>query len=61
KGRRRTIRKTTPLALTMPSEFKAQNGASFKQSTRIAVQGCAKGKAGKGKKAKKGKGGKHKK
>jgi hypothetical protein len=42
KGRRRSIKKTTPLALTMPTEFIAQNGAPFRQRTKIAVSGCAK-------------------
>jgi hypothetical protein len=31
--------------LRMPSEFVAQNGAVFKQATKIAVTGCAAGKA----------------
>jgi hypothetical protein len=53
-GKRRTIKRATPVALTMPTEFKAQNGAVFKQSTKIAVSGCAKVKV-KGKKGKKGK------
>lgn len=57
KGKRKTIKTTTPVSLIMPTEFKAQNGASFKQSTKIAVSGCPKLKAVKAKKAKKGKGG----
>jgi hypothetical protein len=28
----------------MPTEFTAQNGAVFRQSTKIAVSGCGKGK-----------------
>jgi hypothetical protein len=58
KGKRKTVKKTTPVDLRMPTEFRAQNGAVFKQSTKIAVSGCPKVKAAKAHKAKKGKGGK---
>jgi hypothetical protein len=61
KGKRRTIKTTTPVDLRMPTEFKAQNGAVFKQATKIAVSGCAKVKAKKAKKGRKGKKGKKKK
>ena len=37
--------------LAMPTSFNAENGLSFKQSTPIAVTGCAKNKAHKAKKA----------
>ncbi len=41
----------TGKALTMPTEFLAQNGAAIHQSTKIAVTGCAKHKAKAKKKA----------
>ncbi len=36
-----TTRKTAPVALTMPTEMVAQNGAVLKQDTKIEVTGCA--------------------
>lgn len=42
KGKRRTIKTTKPVDLRMPTEFIAQNGAVFKQSTKIGVSGCPK-------------------
>ncbi len=41
-----TTRKQTP-ALTMPTEFVAQNGAVIRQNTPIAVTGCTKARAAK--------------
>jgi hypothetical protein len=40
----------------MPTTITGQNGAQIKQSTKIAVAGCAKGKAKKKSKPKKHKG-----
>lgn len=53
---RRTARRTVVQPLLMPTSFTAQNGAVFKQTTKIAVTGCPKkvGKHGKGKAKKKG-------
>jgi NHL repeat len=46
KGRKkkvtRKVRQTVPAALTMPTEFVAQNGATIHETTKIAVTGCAK-------------------
>jgi hypothetical protein len=52
KHRRRTIHRSVPVNLTMPTIFTAQNGAQLKQSTKIAVTGCPQVKV-KAKKAKK--------
>jgi hypothetical protein len=53
---RRTVKRTVVQPLLMPTSFTAQNGAVFKQTTKIAVTGCPKkvGKHGKGKAKKKG-------
>jgi hypothetical protein len=42
KGKRRTIHRSAPVNLTMPTIFTAQNGAQLKQATKIAVVGCPK-------------------
>jgi hypothetical protein len=46
KGHTRTVtrklHKQVPIGLVMPTTFTAQNGATFKQSTQIAVEGCPK-------------------
>jgi hypothetical protein len=47
----RTVKQTIPQPLSMPTGFVAQNGAQFSQTTKIAVTGCPKKKAKKGKKA----------
>jgi hypothetical protein len=39
---RRTVKRTVVQPLLMPTSFTAQNGAVFKQTTKIAVAGCAK-------------------
>jgi hypothetical protein len=65
KGHRKTVtrkvRQTLPATLAMPTEFVAQNGATIRKTTKIAVTGCTKKKAkkasskhGKGKAKKKG-------
>ena len=51
------VKKTEAVALAMPTEFVAQNGAEIKESTPIGVTGCAKAKPAKKAKTKK----KHKK
>jgi hypothetical protein len=38
----RTVHKTLPAGLVMPTSFVAQNGATIKQNTKIAVTGCPK-------------------
>ena len=53
KGKKRTIKKTLPLSLSMPTVFTAQNGATLSQSTKIAVSGCPKVKAARTSKASK--------
>ena len=40
-----TTRTTVPASLIMPTEMVAQNGAVLKQSTKIAITGCAASKA----------------
>ncbi len=55
-GHKRTVTrkvKQTTGALTMPTEFVAQNGAVLHQNTKIAVTGCPKHKAKKHRKARK--------
>jgi hypothetical protein len=51
KGRKKTVtrkvKQTLPEALTMPTEFVAQNGAVIHQSTPVSVTGCAKAKPAK--------------
>jgi hypothetical protein len=46
RGHRRTVtrkvRQTLPATLAMPTEFVAQNGATIRKTTKIAVTGCAK-------------------
>jgi hypothetical protein len=54
KGKIRTMHRSTPLALTMPTTFTAQNGATLRQTTKIAVNGCPKVKKIKAAKSKKG-------
>jgi hypothetical protein len=49
------VKKTEAVALTMPTEFIAQNGAEIKETTPIAVTGCAKAVPAKKAKHKKGK------
>lgn len=44
----RRVRERVPGTLTMPTMFTAQNGMTIKQSTSIAVTGCAKHKTGGG-------------
>jgi hypothetical protein len=39
---RRTVTESVAQSLLMPTAFTAQNGATFKQSTQIAVTGCSK-------------------
>ena len=57
KGKKKTetkkVKKTEAVSLTMPTEFVGQNGAVVKQTTAIAVTGCAKAVKAKAKKAKK--------
>jgi hypothetical protein len=47
------VKKTEAVALTMPTEFIAQNGAEIKETTPIAVTNCAKAKPAKKTKQKK--------
>ena len=49
-GASRTVHRSVPVDLRMPTIFTAQNGASLKQSTKISVVGCPGGKAKAGKK-----------
>lgn len=42
---KRTVRERKAANLIMPTEFVAQNGLVFKQSTKISVTGCGAGKA----------------
>ena len=64
-GRRKTetrkVAETKPATLQMPNEFVGQNGAVIKQTTAIAVTGCAKAKPAKKTAKKKRKKGKRKK
>jgi hypothetical protein len=46
-----TVKHTTAASLSMPTEIAAQNGMVLHQATPIAITGCPKGKAKKGKKA----------
>jgi hypothetical protein len=48
---RRTVTESVAQSLLMPTAFTAQNGATFKQSTQIAVAGCSKKAKKKAKKA----------
>lgn len=48
---RRTVKRNVAQALAMPTAFTAQNGAVLKQSTKIAVTGCARKVKKKAKKA----------
>ena len=54
----RSVKKTQPASLSMPSEFVAQNGAAIHETTPVSVTGCpkavkVKAKGKKGKKANK--------
>jgi hypothetical protein len=49
------VKKTEAVALTMPTEFIAQNGAEIKETTPITVTSCAKAKPAKKAKTKKSK------
>ena len=64
KGRKKTltrkVRQAEPEALTMPTEFVAQNGATLHQSTPVNVTGCPKVKKAAKKKAAKPRKGKKK-
>jgi hypothetical protein len=44
---RRSVKQTLPEALTMPTEFVAQNGAVIHQTTPVSVTGCPKAKPAK--------------